>query len=220
MRFLRRLVDSRDPGSFANRLRERRFELFRSLLETVPPPVRILDVGGTPTFWELRGKDLPGSPEVVCLNLEAQHSEDPRITSVVGNAVDMPQFEDGSFDIVFSNAVIEHVETLDNQRRMADEIRRIGKRYFVMTPNKRFPLEPHFLFPGFQFLPIGARVALLRRMPLGWYAKEPDPAVAEQKVRLIRLMTAKEFRSVFPGATIRRERVFGLTKAFIAWHGF
>jgi hypothetical protein len=220
MRVLRRLVDSRDPGSYANRLRERRFAIFRTLLAGVTPPVRILDVGGTPTFWQIRGKDLPGTPSVTVLNLEAQPSDDPRITTVVGNAVDMGEIPDRAFDVVFSNAVIEHVETLENQRRMAAEIQRVGQRYFVQTPNKRFPLEPHFLVPGFQFLPIRLRAWLLRRMALGWYAKTADPAEAEAKVRMIRLMTEREFRDVFPGATIYREKVFGLTKSFIAYGGW
>ena len=71
----------------------------------------------------------------------------------VGDAVDMPGISDGAFDVVFSNSVIEHVETYENQRRMAAEIRRVGRRYFVQTPNRHFPLEPHFLVPGFQLLP-------------------------------------------------------------------
>jgi hypothetical protein len=220
MRVLRRLVNSRDPGSYANRLRERRFALFRSLLAQLTPPFRILDVGGTPTFWQLRGADIPGSPAVTVLNLEPQPSDDPRIETTVGNACDMSQIPDDAFEVVFSNAVIEHVETLENQRRMADEIRRVGRRYFVQTPNKRFPLEPHFLVPGFQFLPIRFRAWLLRRMALGWYARTADPAEAEAKVRMIRLMTEHEFRSVFPEATIYREKVLGLTKSFIAYGGW
>jgi hypothetical protein len=220
MRVLRRLVDSSDPGSYANRLRERRFALFRSLLEGLSPPIRILDVGGTPTFWQLRGADLPGNPSVVVLNLDPLAGGDSRVTTVVGNGLDMRAIPDGSFDVVFSNAVIEHVETLENQRRMAAEIQRVGKRYFVQTPNKLFPLEPHFLVPGFQFLPIRLRTELLRRMPLGWYARTADRAAAEEKVRMIRLMTEREFRSVFPGATIHREKVLGLTKSFIAYEGW
>jgi hypothetical protein len=220
MRVLRRLVDSRDPGSYANRLRERRFALFRSLVERVPTPYRILDVGGTPTFWQIRGPEIPGDPAVTVLNLERQTSDDARIATIVGDACDMGQIPDGAFDVVFSNAVIEHVETLENQRRMAAEIRRVGRRYFVQTPNKRFPLEPHFLVPGFQFLPIRLRVWLLRRMALGWYARTADPSEAEAKVRRIRLMTEREFRDVFPAATIHREKVFGLTKSFIACGGW
>jgi hypothetical protein len=220
MRALRRFASSGDPNSYANQLREQRFALFRTLLGGLSPPVSILDVGGTPTFWELRGRDLPNDPRIVVINLEEFHSEDPRVTTCVGNALDMRDLADCSFDVVFSNSVIEHVETLDNQIRMASEIRRVGQRYFVQTPNKLFPLEPHFLFPGFQFLPIGARVAMLRRMPLGWYPRTPDAAEAERKVRRIRLMTERELRTAFPGARIYRERLFGITKSIVAYDGW
>ena len=220
MRALRGLVDSSDPNSYGNRRREQRFVLFRTLLEQLEPPVRILDVGGTPTFWELRGRDLPNDPSVVVLNLVPLKSSHPRITTRVGNALDMSDLADDSFDIVFSNAVIEHVATLENQRRMAAEIQRVGRRYFVQTPNKYFPLEPHFLTPGFQFLPIRARVALLQHFSLGWYARTPDAGEAERKVRVIRLMTEREVRSMFPGARIYRERMFGLTKSVVALGGW
>jgi hypothetical protein len=217
---LRRLVDSGDPTSYANRLREQRFALFKTLLGQLEPPVRILDVGGTPTFWKLRGADLPNNPSVVVLNLEPLESDDPRVETVVGNGLDMGEFADGSFDVVFSNAVIEHVETLENQHRMAAEIQRVGRHYFVQTPNKYFPLEPHFLVPGYQFMPIGMRVALLRRVSLGWYKRTRDSADAERKVRQIRLMTERELRSAFPGGRVYRERIVGLTKSIIAYGGW
>jgi methyltransferase family protein len=217
---LRRFASSGAADSYANRLREQRFALFRTLLSRLTPPVSILDVGGTPRFWELRGDDLPNEPRIVVINLEEFHCEDPRVTARVGNALDMSDLPDQSFDVVFSNSVIEHVETLENQYRMAAEIRRVGQRYFVQTPNKFFPLEPHFLFPGYQFLPISARVAMLRRMPLGWYPRTPDAADAERKVRRIRLMTEKELRIAFPGAHIYHERFYGLTKSIIAYGGW
>jgi SAM-dependent methyltransferase len=220
MRVLRRFVDNTDPGSYANRLRERRFSLFRSLIARLEPPIRVLDVGGTPGFWRMRGYDLPGDPSVVVLNLEAMQSDDRRVTTVVGNGLDMRDIPDRAFDVVFSNAVIEHVETLENQRLMAAEIRRVGKRYFVQTPNKHFPLEPHFLVPGFQFLPLRLRAELLRWVPLGWYGRTADRADAERKVRTIRLMTEREFQSVFPEAQIHREKVLGITKSFIAIGGW
>lgn len=50
---------------------------------------------------------------------------------------------------------------------MAREIRRIGKHYFVQTPNCLFPIEPHFLFPGFQWMPSFLKVILIRHYNLG-----------------------------------------------------
>ena len=76
------------------------------------------------------------------------------------------------FDIVFSNSVIEHLGDIEGQRRMAKEIRRVGKYYYLQTPNRNFPVEPHFQFPFFQFLPKWLRTAIVRRWSIGWYPCE------------------------------------------------
>ena len=167
MRFLRRFADYRRPGSIANRLRQRRFALFEDLLAGQPEPRRILDVGGTAAFWDSHGYASRPGTEIVLLNIVAAPSEHSNMVSVVGDAADMSAFADGEFEVVFSNSVIEHLETRERQTRMAREIQRVGRRYFVQTPNHRFPIEPHFLFPGFQFLPLRVRVELLRHVPLG-----------------------------------------------------
>src|SRR5215211_2910880 len=136
MRFLRGLANYRRAGSPANRLRRRRFELFNQLLSRVPRPLRILDVGGLEEFWEILGlADEPGV-EIVLVNLTAGTTRRSNMTSIVGDGRSMPGFRDGEFEVVFSNSVIEHVGGWDDQRRMADEIRRIGQRYFVQTPNR------------------------------------------------------------------------------------
>jgi hypothetical protein len=134
----------------------------------------------------------------------------------------MGQFRAGEFDVVFSNSVIEHLGTLNEQRWMADEIRRVGKRYFVQTPNRYFPLEPHFLVPFFQFLPLRMRVQLVRRFDLGWYGMGgiPDPEHAEAVVRSIRLLSAGELLRLFPDGRLYRERLFGLTKSLIVYGGW
>jgi SAM-dependent methyltransferase len=201
-------------------MRQRRFALFESLLETLPEPRRILDVGGTPGFWEARGYAGRPGTEIVMLNVVEFPIEHPNFTSIVGDAADLGRFPDASFEVVFSNSVIEHLETLERQRRMADEVRRVGRRYFVQTPNRSFPLEPHFLFPGFQFLPLDVRVRLLRRFTLGHYARTPDRAAAEHAIRLIRLLSESELRDLFPGGWLWRERVAGLTKSFVVGGGW
>ena len=83
-------------------------------------------------------------------------------------------FGDGEFDVAFSNSVIEHVPP-ELQAKFASEVGRVADRYFVQTPNRYFPIEPHYQLPLFQFLPAqaadGAQQALLARLagqgPLG-----------------------------------------------------
>ncbi|HET8938548.1 MAG TPA: class I SAM-dependent methyltransferase [Polyangiales bacterium] len=56
-------------------------------------------------------------------------------------------FPDRSFDIVHSNAVIEHVGSREAQRQFLAELRRVGRCGMVTTPNKYFPIETHTLLP-------------------------------------------------------------------------
>jgi hypothetical protein len=118
---------------------------------------------------------------------------------------------------VFSNSTIEHVGDFADQRRMAMEVRRIGRQYYVQTPNRHFPIEPHFMFPGFQFLPIWIRIWLLQHFTLGTHNKVPNRYDAEREVRSIRLMTRREVEALFPDATIFEERYYGLVKSFVAY---
>jgi len=87
---------------------------------------------------------------ITLVNLEPENASLPNTTSIAGDARKI-EAEDSRVDVVFSNSVIEHVGANQDQMQMAQEVRRVGKRYFIQTPNKYFPLEPHFLFPLFQF---------------------------------------------------------------------
>jgi hypothetical protein len=182
--------------------------------------VEILDVGGTQQFWELMLGGDHSDIRVTLLNIEHQPVSSKRFVSAVGDACSMPEFPAKTFDIVFSNSVIEHVGSFENQRRMANEIRRIGRRYFVQTPNKRFPLEPHFLFPWFQYLPLQARAWLVNHFDVGWYRRITDSDAARREVESIRLLTRRDFAELFPDALIHEERIGPLTKSFVAVGGW
>jgi hypothetical protein len=216
---LKKLADNRDAGSLAVQFRRKRFAFFLSLLSQLNRPVHILDIGGTAGYWETMGLDTNDQVFIALLNLAPEGITQPHITSIVGDARKI-QAEDKSFDIVFSNSVIEHVGNFQDQQRMAEEVRRVGKHYFVQTPNKYFPLEPHFLFPFFQFLPLGIRVWLLQNFKLGWFEKTPDLKGATTIVKSIRLLGRNEFLSLFPHAKLYEEKVFGLTKSFVAYDGW
>jgi 2-polyprenyl-3-methyl-5-hydroxy-6-metoxy-1,4-benzoquinol methylase len=216
---LKRLADNRDHASLAVQFRRKRFAFFLSLLSQLERPIYILDIGGTEAYWKTMGLDPNDQVFITLLNLTQEDITLPHITSSVGDARNI-QAENGSFDIVFSNSVIEHVGTFQDQVRMAEEVRRVGKCYFVQTPHKYFPLEPHFLFPFFQFLPVRIQVWLLQNFRLGWFEKTPDLQKATEIVKSIRLLSRKEFLLLFPDAKLYEEKVFGMTKSFVAYEGW
>jgi SAM-dependent methyltransferase len=181
---------------FSRRARERRHSLYRRAMAPKPDD-RILDVGcGT--------AGLAGfEPDADITGLDAANRPDyPGRRFVRGDARALP-FESGSFEIAYSNSLVEHLDPADRQR-FADEIRRVAGRYWIQTPNRYFPIEPHVLLPGFQFLAEPARRRLWRLgMPRTPYEQ-------------IELLSAAELRRLFPGAVILRERFAGLTKSLIA----
>jgi SAM-dependent methyltransferase len=217
---LRSLADSRRPGSVADRFRQRRFRRLRELIDTLPRPVRILDVGGTTEFWERVGYAGDVGIEIVLVNLVEQAAAPSNITSTVGDAADLAEYGDGAFDVVVSNSVIEHLPTPKLQARMASEVQRVGRRAYLQTPNRYFPLEPHFLFPFFGILPLTVRAFLLQHMDLGWHKRRPDREEALADVRSVRLVSGSELRRLFPAARFENERLLFFTKSFVVLDGW
>lgn len=217
---LRWLTSSDEPTSYANRFRAKRFRKFEALAARLPRPLRILDVGGTNAFWENRGWHDRTDVEILTLNLVPEEQRHANIKSLAGDATNLAEFGEHSIDVVFSNSVIEHLFTFENQRRMASEIQRVGKAFWVQTPNFWFPMEPHFHFIGWQWLPVTARVSMLRKRTCGWRGPCPDPVGARRLVEEIRLLTRNDMQRLFPSARLLAERVCGLVKSWTAVSGF
>ena len=152
-------------------LRSRRRKL-RFFLEELQPTAEtsVLDVGadelgfgegdgcGTLNFFE---ELYPWPEQITALGLQdgdAFRARYPHVRYVQGDACALP-FADGEFDIVFSNAVIEHVGDRERQRLFVAEALRVGRRVFITTPNRRFPVEVHTRLPFVHWLPDRARIA-------------------------------------------------------------
>jgi len=212
-RMRRTLVDSESSASISDRLRARRFRL---LVETFPdlPEMRVLDLGGTASFWA----SVPLHPsQVVLVNLSDQVTGEPWITSLVGDVcVPSASLRREHFDLVFSNSVIEHVGGHDRRAQMADVVRELGERHWVQTPYRYFPVEPHWLFPGFQFLPTSIRARVGAQWPLTW----SGPVSYEESVATVlgvELLDMTQLRYYFPESELATERVAGIPKSLIAW---
>jgi methyltransferase family protein len=172
---------------------------------------RILDVGGSMFNWSL----LHTRPRLTIVNIALGAGCREAVTSVIGDGRRLP-FRDRAFEIVFSNSVIEHVGGRESQDAFAREVRRVGRAYFVQTPNRWFPVEPHWLTPGIHFLPKTWQVRLLRNFSVWGLIVRPTAAECARQVAEVRLLGRKEMRRLFPDAVILTERVFGLSKSLIA----
>lgn len=217
---LRNYSDCSNPSSFANRLRAKRFELFESLASSIPRPIRVIDVGGTREFWQNRGWAGREDITITLVNLASEPSGHKNIVSREGDATNLSEYDDGSFDIAFSNSVIEHLFTFENQQAMAHEVQRVSRAFWVQTPNYWFPIEPHFHVPAWQWMPEAVRVGILRRRQCGRRGPFPDKEEARESVREVRLLTSRELSRLFPGATIVPEKLYGLTKSWMVHRGF
>lgn len=217
----------RDPYKNANSIefgfRAKRFEQIRQIIQTILDEkghAEILDLGGSEKYW-LIGSDFIRANrsrlKFTIINPEAQETSDAALFSfMIGDACDPKLFDGRRFDFVHSNSVIEHVGDDEQVRCFARNTKRLGDRYYMQTPDFWFPYEPHFRFPGFQWLPASIRASMMTRMRLGFFARQDDWHEAKSHVDSIRLLTARQVKTLFPDAAIKRERVLGLSKSIMA----
>jgi SAM-dependent methyltransferase len=215
---------------FSRRSRAARAALFRRQFR-LDQDTRILDLGsenGAAISAVLAGTAvLPANVYIADIDRRAVARGSQEFgyrPVVIGEDAPLP-FPDGFFDIVHCSSVIEHVTvpkcfvwTLQSgarfraasrrrQQAFAAEIQRVGRRYFVQTPNRHFPIESHTWLPLVGWLPRRLLIPFLRLSNRFWVKKaSPD----------FYLLDRREFAGLFRGARIVEERAFGLTKSLIA----
>jgi hypothetical protein len=204
--------------------RARKFDLFWDLLKPKPGDV-VLNIGATAPHL---GQALTGHQQLAA---PEQPEQDPRWDKLIVLGVNIDQansisyanyhgrndrigftcdacnlpFEDKSIDIVFSNAVLEHVPRA-MQQAMAREIMRVGKKWFITTPNYWFPYEMHHKLPFFQFLP--ARVQRYIQVRYGTWPQS----------EIISLLSARRMRKLFSTGEVTTLRVTFWPETIIAYH--
>jgi ubiquinone/menaquinone biosynthesis C-methylase UbiE len=212
------------------RARAKRAQIFLQNF-TITRDTKILDIGsenGSSIASVLQGTEaLPENVYIADINkklLEEGRTKFGFVPILISESGTLP-FEDRFFDLVYCSSVIEHVTvpkeqvwTMGSGREflrvaamrqasIAHEIRRLGKGYFVQTPNKWFLIESHTWLPFVGYLPRRVLVPLLRITNRYWIKRtSPD----------WRLLTFAEMRKLFPDAVIKKEKLLGMTKSIMA----
>jgi SAM-dependent methyltransferase len=187
-------VRARLASPLAARARARRHERFFALTG-LQPGMRVVDVGcgalglrGLEPALDITGVDLVARPEYAGPFVQA-------------DAAQRLPFDDGAFDLAYSSSVIEHVEP-ERRAAFAGEVRRVARGFFVQTPARSFPIEPHALLPFAHWLAPTLRRPYWR---LGAAGSWED----------IQLLRRAELSALF-GEPILAERFAGLVKSWIA----
>jgi hypothetical protein len=185
-------------------------------VQTIAPQSsdKILDVGGTIFNWNL----IDYKNDVVILNILEPDNTGAQIPGnfsfVTGDGTAL-KYADREFDICFSNSVIEHVGSLENQQRFAREMCRVGKKIWIQTPARSFFFEPHFLTPFIHWLPKDYQKKIARYFTVwGWIAR-PSQDYIDNFVDETRLMTYEELQEIFPDCIIQKEKFLFLTKSYL-----
>jgi SAM-dependent methyltransferase len=181
---------ARVAAPFAERARRRRHVRF---FPALPREARVLDVGCGPLGLRALEPEL----QITGVDIRAQPSY-PGPFFEADPADGLP-FETGEFDLVYCSSVIEHVP-LVRRARFAAELRRVGRGWFVQTPARSFPIEPHSLLPAAHWLPEALRRRYWRLGAAGGWEE-------------MSLLRRRELESLFGPA--RPERLGPLVKSWV-----
>ncbi len=185
---------------FSKYCRKKRSQEFTRVVRPTPG-MKVLDVGGQPGIWDHIETPL----KITFLNLSEElsgpYESHHDMEFIVGDGCDMSQYQEGDFDLVFSNSVIEHVGGYEKREMFASEIRRISKHYWIQTPSKFFPVEAHCGMPFWWYYPDWLRKFLIKR----WDKNVPAWSAM---VKSTTLVEEREIRSLFPEGRIFREWFF------------
>jgi 2-polyprenyl-3-methyl-5-hydroxy-6-metoxy-1,4-benzoquinol methylase len=171
----------------SQRVRRKKWRLYQQVFPPRPGE-RVLDVGVS-QYADAANENYflhayPAPEQVTAVgvdDLSGLQDDYPGVTFLQADGRQLP-FADEQFDVVHSNAVIEHVGPLEEQRRFAAELMRVGKAGFVTTPNKWFPFDTH-----------------TRRPFLHWFRQDEG----------VWLLTRRQMQQLFPHGDVRVQRIIG-----------
>lgn len=203
--------------------RKRKLELFYKVLKPTAQ-TKVLDVGAEISPNHERGIQLidtyPWKEKLTAINTSAERIKlikeyYPEVEAVVGDACELP-WPDKHFDVIYSNAVIEHLGNYERQKKMATEIMRVGKSWLVATPSRWYPFEFHLRLPFVTWLPMHGYLWFGRLVSYNHVKKKYMFGIRHDTLRL---MTAKELKQCFPGSQIIKRRVTFMAETLIVVGG-
>lgn len=197
--------------------RKRRYRLFLDTLKPAPTDI-LLDVGGYPGIWAEQPQPVS---RIDTLNIHevlwsTERAPDHNINTLIGDgcALEMP---DQSYDVGYSNSVIEHVGDYERQQAFASEIRRVAKSLWVQTPAFECPIEPHYMTPLVHYFPRWFQRKTVRWFTVWGWIERPNANRVNEYVDSIRLIRKSEMRDLFPDCEILTERMLWIIpKSYIA----
>lgn len=178
----------------------------------------IVDIGGSLHFWNFVKSEMRPK-QIVIYNIALDSEFDAANTGREAENIQAALYDgkhipanDKQIDILLCNSVIEHVPPRE-RAGLAREIARVARNYIIQTPAKEFPLELHFLMPFLHWLPRSAGRALVKFSPFGLV--QHDAASVQQYFDATNLLTAREFRSLFPEGQLVIERFLFIPKSYM-----
>jgi SAM-dependent methyltransferase len=200
--------------NFSHKSRTKKFQLFESLFQPQPEE-RVLDIGASgEVFLRYTFEDIYPYPSRIVAGgydpgeVKSARQAYPEPTYIVFDGCSLP-FPDKAFDVVFSNAVIEHILGPGRQEQFANEVMRVGKSWFVTTPNYWYPFETHYHLPFIQFMPMD-----LQRH----YNSLLGTHIPKGQTQDLGLLSARGLQRLFPTSRIEGIRVTFWPETLVAYY--
>jgi hypothetical protein len=206
--------------------RAQRLRRFNQFLKYASGRIRLVDLGGTVKFWEDWGLAKQPLLDITLVNdhhLDKTHENDPitlpNIHRLRADVLTLTAKDLAEYDVIFSNSLIEHLPGPQAQQQLARAIIASARPYFLQTPNKHSPLDPHFprpYVPFFAIYPRSLQARLLSWSALGSGSAAPSYEAALARLRNYYPLTTRDIRLLFPQARVVVERPLGVPMSIIA----
>jgi hypothetical protein len=213
-------------GVVRARAARHRSTLFRSRIEALPRPLRVIDLGGSALMWTRWGVTAGDGLRIVLANnhrMDTTHRSEPLPGRFMENwPVDVLELTPASFagfDLIFSNSMLEHLPSRHVQARLAAAIAESGKPYFIQVPNKHCIVDPHFPHPLAAFFavwPTRMQVWAHARHALGSSGRAGSVAASAAAIATYHPLGRRDLAALFPAASIVTEWNLGLPMSLVA----